>query len=86
MTDDEKRAYARGYSAGRKNANSRRSLDAERRAENRFWQQVFCAALQGTLVNAGWRTGEKPWVSSGDYIRGCGNIADEAIRQHRNRK
>lgn len=85
MTDDEKRGYARGYAAGRKKAAEVRSTEARRRAENRFWQQVFCAALQGTMAANCWKTGDKPWSSAADYVRGCGNIADLAIERHRGR-
>lgn len=83
----ELRGYSRGYQAGRKRAETDAERAAERRererAEGLFRQQVFCAALHGTMVSGGWRTGEKKWGNSSDYVRGCKNIANEAVKQFR---
>jgi hypothetical protein len=78
----EKRGYSRGYAAGKRMADRTRSAESRKRAENRMWTQIFCSALQGTLVNGKWKTGDKYWSSAGDYVRGCGNIADLAMKQN----
>jgi hypothetical protein len=84
-TPAEKSAYAKGYAAGQRRA-EREDRAVERvRSEDAFWRQVFCAALQGTLVNARWKTGEKHWEDAAAYAHGCGKIADEALRQHKHR-
>lgn len=85
MNADEQRGYSKGYAAGREKASTERSAAAHRRAENRMWREIFVATLNGTLVNGGWRTGEKQWTTSSDYVRGCGRIADEVIKQHGHR-
>lgn len=82
MSPDEKRGYSKGYAAGLRRADRTLNAAARQRAENRFWQAVFCAALQGTIVSGRWQTGDKHWRRGADYVRGCGEIADEAVRQH----
>jgi hypothetical protein len=82
MTSEEKRAYAKGYNAGRRNAAADRSKAARDMAEQRFWQQVFCAALQGAMISGNWATDNKRWADQVEYVRGCGRFADEAVKQH----
>ena len=65
-TLEEKRAYARGYTAGRKRAAT---------PVQDMWFQAYCAALQGLLVSRDWETGEKLWITAG-------RMADETLRQH----
>lgn len=82
MTDDEKRAYAKGYAAGCKRADGQNAKAIRQQAQNAFWQQVFCAALQASMISGTWQTAGKKWVSQDDHVRGCGRIADEAVEQH----
>lgn len=82
MIDDPKRAeqrgYSRGYYAGRKKSGKRGDAALNpcelERAEGLFRQQVFCAALQGAI------NGHSGKLTA-DYVRGCKQIADEALRQ-----
>ncbi len=83
-TEAEKRAYAKGYAAGRKRTEAETAAAAaqyeeSQQARRRFRQQAFLAALSGTLTSPRqWRNGEKPWVGVEDYVRGCWNFADKA--------
>lgn len=79
----EKRGYSKGYAAGKRKQAIERSAAAERRAERRFWQQVFCAALTGTLQNNGWKTGDKRWNDCPSYVDGCSEFADIAVRRRK---
>ncbi len=83
----EQRGYSRGYQAGRKRAvvdeDAGKRYDEKLRAERLFRQQVFCAALQGTIVSGDWRTGDKRWSNYSEFVRGCKSFADEAVNQFR---
>lgn len=86
----EKRAYSRGYAAGRKRVETEEQAEqrrkewlAESAARRRFRQDAFLAALQGTIAKGGWGTGDEPWKNTRDYVRGCWNFADEACRQNK---
>jgi hypothetical protein len=72
-TKAENAAYQRGYYAGQRSARSQ--------TQSTFMQQVFCAALQGLLVNANWKTGEKRWTTVKEYVDGAWDFAEEAARQ-----
>lgn len=76
----EKRGYAKGYAAGQRRAEAQRTAAALRRAEDRFWQAAFCAALQGTLASdRPWQFDGKAWSNGNDYARGCAGIANDAV-------
>jgi hypothetical protein len=83
-TADEKRAYQRGYQAGRK-----RVADEDAR-----WMQVqaeihaktvarrdafFCAALTGLIVNGNWQIGKNKAASVADYVTMAKEFANASV-------
>lgn len=76
----EGRAYAKGYAAGRRRVEAEIERELQRERDRIRWDAYFCAALQGTLVNGGWKTGDKTWTNGKEYAEGCASIADEAIK------
>jgi hypothetical protein len=84
MTTEVEKAYAKGYAAGQRRLELADRAADRVSAENAFWRAVFCAALQGTL-GENWQTGNKRWNDFPSYVKGCGQFADEALRQHRGR-
>jgi hypothetical protein len=81
MTAEESRAYAKGYAAGRRKVAAERSSAALQRAEDRMWREVFCAALNGLIINANWSIGGEHMATSDDYVQVARALADRAIKK-----
>ncbi|MBN9462267.1 MAG: hypothetical protein J0H00_13725 [Burkholderiales bacterium] len=83
IADVEKRAYARGYSAGCRRA--RVEMDAKQRlaAANRAWDRVFLAVLPVAMAAEGWTIGDSPVHSGEDRIRLAELLADRAFNHLR---
>lgn len=58
IADDDKKAYSRGYAAGRRRLKA--DLAEERRARERqaFLDKAFLAALPALINGTAWKTGE----------------------------
>jgi hypothetical protein len=88
----EARGYSKGYAAGKRRIESEDEIEArrqrhkqEREQERLRWDGYFCAAMTGTIQSGGWRTGETPWKTAEDYVRGCAKIADAMMEESRKR-
>lgn len=81
MTDEEKRAYQRGYNAGQRRkarAISQEKLAARREA---FRQRAFLAALPACIAAQGWKRGDKPINSMNDRVGLAWDAADDAMKR-----
>lgn len=83
MTDDIKRAeargYAKGYQAGHRRAKREQSIEARRAKDNALWQRLFVAAIPAAVKAEGWKFGEKPIVNVEDRVKLAKSFADEAF-------
>lgn len=79
ITPDDKKAYARGYAAGRLRKIKDVDRDAERKKRDAFWQRAFIAALPSVILAKGWTRGDKPIVGPADRVRLAAEIANEAL-------
>lgn len=81
MTPEEKKAYQRGYEAGRR----RRRAEAERRASHdrrsALWQRLFVAALGTCVDTQGWKYGDRPITGVSDRTSLAADFADEGLRK-----
>jgi hypothetical protein len=81
---DEKRAYQRGYAAGRKRTEAELAhwLRIHEELHDRRVQRkdaFFCAALNGLLPVSGWEMGGKQLASLDDYVELAVRFADAAM-------
>lgn len=68
----ESRGYAKGYTAGQRRA--------QKASDKLFWQQAFCAALNGFIQSDGWSQGEKRFTHLNDRVELARRAANEALR------
>lgn len=57
MTDGEKKAYARGYGAGKKRLQARVREERQVAQRNAFWLRAYLAALPACIAANGWKDG-----------------------------
>ena len=86
MTDDqlkaaERRAYSKGYLAGKRRKQREISLDRARREKQAFLDRVFIELLPVALKAEGWTSGGKPVTTSVDRVRLARNWTIEALSQ-----
>lgn len=82
MTPEEKRAYQKGYVAGRKRKNEdrrRAGREAERLA---FRRRAFLAALPACVNAQGWTRNDKPITTMEARTALAWDFADEAMRRY----
>lgn len=83
MSDPLKEAYQKGYNAGKHRLDKDLRKEEWEKENRQFAQQVFCAALVGTLQSGGWETGGKKWSNISDYVNGAWKFADAAVKSRR---
>ncbi len=83
MTADERRAYSRGYAAGRRSNKAGRTLAQLQHERQAFRERAFLAALPFAMAAQGWLRGDEPIRSVADRVRLAVEIADEATRKMR---
>lgn len=83
MSDDikkaEARGYAKGYQSGQRRAKRERSMEASRAKDNALWQRLFVAAIPAAVKAEGWKFGDKPILNVEDRVKLALFIADEAF-------
>lgn len=67
----EARGYAKGYTAGQRRA--------QKASDKLFWQQAFCAALNGFVQCHDWTQGEKKFTLLNDRVELARQAANEAL-------
>lgn len=79
-TDDkktiERRAYQRGYAAGRK-----LNRQQQAREKKRLWNQALLRCLPWALESKGWTRGGEPINGLAEKVRLAAEAADEAVKQ-----
>ncbi|MEE8288893.1 MAG: hypothetical protein V3R25_05725 [Nitrosomonadaceae bacterium] len=92
MDKIEQRAYGKGYATGRRKGASDaeeqfRSLVEYKASElasaQSFWDNVYCAALQGTLVDGTWKTNGERCSNNVSFCELAKNFADRALKIRR---
>lgn len=80
QSGEEKRAYAKGYGAGKRYADHQIDQALKDWREEQFKQQVFLAILP-ELVRRPWKTGEKSWSSMDEFVSGAWKFANLAVKR-----
>lgn len=87
MSDDietiEKRAYARGYAAGRKKAKTIRDEAHRRRERQAFLDRAFLVALPFAMQQENWKIGEKKIETVEQRVDLAWRIAVKAVEARR---
>lgn len=79
--DIEKRAYSRGYAAGRKRVRVDRSNDQKYREQQAFLDKAFLAALPALIAGGAWKTGETLHDSVDGRVLMAWRFAKQALKQ-----
>lgn len=77
----EKRAYAKGYNAGKKYKERKLSLEQARRIKQAFLDRAFLAALPAAMQLDGWKVEGKPAIDMNLRVRLARAFALEALKQ-----
>lgn len=77
----EKRAYARGYNAGKRRRQREISDERRWREQQAFLDRAFLALLPTAMTVQGWAFGGKTVSSSEDRIRLARIWAEKALKQ-----
>lgn len=83
MTDDEKRAYSRGYNAGRRRLKREREWERSNAEANAQWNRCYLALLPAAMQVAGWTLGDKPVNSTADRLRLAVSWTNQAVTNMR---
>lgn len=78
-------AYGRGYYAGKKIRQQRRSAEAKSRHEEALWHRYMAAALTACCTAEGWTVGDKPISNIDDRTNLAADFADAALTVARRR-
>lgn len=81
--DLEKKAYARGYAAGRKRARADNRVDQQYAKNSAFLDRAFLAALPATMVVDNWTRGDKKITNVNDRVALAWDIAALALKNRR---
>lgn len=84
MTPDERRAYSRGYQAGRAKQKADTDKTEAQRTRQAYWDQVYLTAVPWCLDVSGWKHGDKPISMLDDRIKLARDVADYALKYRRN--
>lgn len=77
----ERRAYSRGYSAGRKKLKQENQTARRLARQDEFWRRAFLAALPFALGAQSWTRGGKPITRLDDRVKLATDVANEALKQ-----
>lgn len=80
-TPEEKRAYARGYQAGRKTVKKNRTASQLYNSQMAFRDRAFLAALPFAMQQTTWKQGETPIESLEARIKLAWTVANHALKQ-----
>lgn len=80
----DRRAYQRGYAAGRKRVRLDRQREHLQRQENAAWNRAFLAVLPGCIQANGWQDSNgKPITTLPQRVQLASNAADQALKHMR---
>lgn len=83
-TTDERRAYQRGYAAGRKRVRLDRQREHQQRQENAAWNRAFLAALPACIEANGWKDAQgNPITTTTQRTNLAARIADKSLKHMR---
>jgi hypothetical protein len=72
----DRRAYQRGYAAGRK-----LNRQKQEREKKRLWNQALLRCLPWALESKGWTRSGEPITGLAERVRLAADAADEAVKQ-----
>lgn len=81
MNDSERRAYSRGYAAGRAKKRSVQKAGRAHAQRQAFLDRCFIAALPACIESPTWRVGERNMTSLEDKVTLARLFAFECLRQ-----
>lgn len=80
MNSEEKRAYQRGYAAGKRRKVREIRAEARMREDRAFLDRAFLAALPAAITAQGWKRGEQPITALKDRVLLAVDFAREALK------
>lgn len=83
MTPDEKRAYGKGYAAGRRRHETDRAEREARMTRNEFYNEALLRLLPTAFTVQGWTSGGTPITSGRQRASLAASWADDVTRHMR---
>lgn len=84
-TEEEKRAYSRGYAAGRKRVEADASREAIKAGERDFWERSVLSVAEYFMGCDAWTRGQKQLSTLEDRAELCVKFADYVVAARRRR-
>lgn len=81
MTQEDQRAYSRGYAAGRKRQTLERTVENVRRERQAFLDKAFLALLPTAMTQNSWKFGDKIVSTVEDRVKLASYWAKEALHK-----
>lgn len=82
-TPEERRAYSKGYAAGKRAAKGEPRGELTPREHETLHDQVFCAVAAAMVIKGEWQTKGKTASTTEEYIELAKMFADAAVRAMR---
>ena len=76
---EEKKAYDKGYSAGRRRAKTINEARARAAKQDAFWQRSMLQIMNSCASQNGWKRGDTPITTVKDRMRLAAEFADAAL-------